>query len=188
MSDAEQRREDDRHEPGHDERDGDDGKQRERVFAGRACGKADRNEAGDRDQRAGQHGEGIGAEGERRGLTLSSPCASRVSMASVVVMASSTSNASAMMSAPSEMRCMSMPASSMSEKTMASVSGMASAITRPGPNAEADEAHRQNDRDRLPQRRHELGDRALDRHRLIGDQFRLDAERQIGGDLAPSPS
>ena len=69
-SDAQQRREDDGHEPGHDERDADDGKQRERVFARRAGRKADRDEAGDRDQRAGQHGEGIGPEREGRGLHL----------------------------------------------------------------------------------------------------------------------
>ena len=36
------------------------------------------------------------------------------------------------MSAPSEMRCMSMSANSIAAKTMASVSGMASATTRPG--------------------------------------------------------
>ena len=53
-------------------------------------------------------------------------------MASVVVMASSTISASAMISAPSEMRCMSILASSMIENTTASVSGMASAMTRPG--------------------------------------------------------
>ncbi len=49
-----------------------------------------------------------------------------------MVIASSTSNASAMISAPSEMRCMSMPAISITEKTMASVSGIDSAITGPG--------------------------------------------------------
>ena len=53
-------------------------------------------------------------------------------MASVVVMASSTISASAMMSAPSEMRCMSMPDICMTENTTTSVIGMANAITRPG--------------------------------------------------------
>jgi hypothetical protein len=53
-------------------------------------------------------------------------------MASVVVIASSTRSASAMMSAPSEMRCMSIPAKSIATKTMARVSGMAVAMTRPG--------------------------------------------------------
>ena len=38
-----------------------------------------------------------------------------------------------MMSAPREMRCMSIPVISISEKTMASVNGMASAMTKPGP-------------------------------------------------------
>ena len=52
-------------------------------------------------------------------------------MASTVVMASSTSSASAMISAPSEMRCRSMFARSISANTSASVSGMVSATTVP---------------------------------------------------------
>ena len=47
-------------------------------------------------------------------------------------MASSTINASAMIRAPSEIRCMSMPESSITEKTTAKVNGMAAAMTRPG--------------------------------------------------------
>ena len=131
--DTEQRRKDDRDEPRHDERHRDHGEQREGVFAGRACGETNGNESGNGDKRAGQHGDGIGSEGERCRIddviALRKPAES---VASVVVIASSTSNASAMMSAPSDMRCMSMPVSSISEKTMASVSGMASAMTKPG--------------------------------------------------------
>jgi hypothetical protein len=52
-------------------------------------------------------------------------------MASIVVMASSTSSVSAMISAPSEMRCKSMPNTDISGNTMASVSGMDSATTEP---------------------------------------------------------
>ncbi len=80
-----------------------------------------------------------------------------VVMASIVVMASSTSKASAMISAPREMRCISILAISIIEKTIASVSGIAVAITRRRPHTETDEADRQNDGDRLPERRHELG-------------------------------
>ena len=112
--------------------------------------------------------------------TLSSPCPSRVSIASVVVMASSTSSASAMISAPSEMRCMSMPSRSMTTKTMASVSGMASAMTRPGLTPRLMKLTDQDDADRLPERRHEFRDRAFDGHRLVRDQDRLDAQRQFG--------
>ncbi len=53
-------------------------------------------------------------------------------MASTVVIASSTSSVSAMMSAPSEMRCRSMCATSMTANTIASVSGIANATTAPG--------------------------------------------------------
>ena len=51
---------------------------------------------------------------------------------------------------------------------------------QPGPHAEADEADHKDDGDRLPQRCHEFGDRVFDRHRLIGHQLRLDADRQVG--------
>ena len=47
---AEQRREDDRDQPGDQERYGDDGEQREAVLAGRALREASRDEARDRDQ------------------------------------------------------------------------------------------------------------------------------------------
>ena len=56
-----------------------------------------------------------------------------------------------------------------------------------GPDAEADDAHRHDDGDRLPQRLHELADGTLDDRRLIGHQRRLDADRQIGGEFVHSP-
>jgi hypothetical protein len=40
---------------GHQERDADDGKQREAIFAGAALREANRHEAHDRHQRSGQH-------------------------------------------------------------------------------------------------------------------------------------
>ena len=45
----------------------DDRKQREAILAGAARRKADRHEAGDGDQRAGQHRKGRGGVGEGRG-------------------------------------------------------------------------------------------------------------------------
>ena len=48
------------------------------------------------------------------------------------------------------------------------------------------ETRGQDDRDCLPQRRHEFGNRAVDRRRLIGHQFRLYAERQIRRGLGKS--
>ena len=56
-----------------------------------------------------------------------------------------------------------------------------------GPHAEAEEAHAQDDRHRLPQRFHELADGDLDRGRLVGDEMRLDADRQVGLDARPAP-
>src|SRR6185295_5451120 len=48
-------------------------------------------------------------------------------------------------------------------------------------NAEADEAHDENNADRLQQRRHEFRDGAVDGDGLIGDELRLDTNRQICG-------
>ena len=56
-------------------------------------------------------------------------------------------------------------------------------MTRPGRTPRLMKLTDEDDGDRLPQRGHEFGDGALDRHRLVGDQLRLDADRQIGGDL-----
>ena len=54
---------------------------------------------------------------------------------------------------------------------------------RARPQAKADDAHRHDDGDRLPERFHELADRGLDDDRLVGDQRRVDAERQVGDAL-----
>ena len=51
-----------------------------------------------------------------------------------------------------------------------------------GAHAEADEARDEDDGDRLPERRHEVGDRVIDGHGLVGNQMRFDAERQVGRD------
>ncbi len=64
--------------------------------------------------------------------SLESPAPSLRIIASTVVIASSTSSASAMISAPSEMRCSPVCVTSITAKTIASVSGMASATTAPG--------------------------------------------------------
>ena len=51
-----------------------------------------------------------------------------------------------------------------------------------GAHTEADEAHDENDRDRLQQRCHEFGDGAVDGDGLVRDQFRLDADGQVRRD------
>ena len=91
-----------------------------------------------------------------------------------------------MISAPSEMRCMSMPDSSMIGKTMASVSGMESATTRPGRTPRLMKLTARMIAIACQQRCHEFGDGVVDGDGLVGDQLRLDADRQVGRDLAPS--
>ncbi len=63
--------------------------------------------------------------------SFSSPSARRIVMASIVLMASSTSSDSAMMSAPSDMRCKSMLTYCITGKTTASVSGIENATIAP---------------------------------------------------------
>ena len=64
---------------------------------------------------------------------------------------------------------------------MASVNGNGERDNQTGADTEADEAHGENDRDRLQQRCHEFGDGAVDGDGLVRDQFRLDADRQVRG-------
>src|SRR5262249_31087202 len=54
---------------------------------------------------------------------------------------------------------------------------------QPGADAETDETHRQDDRNGLPERRHEFRYGPFDGYRLIRDQYRLDPERQVGRDF-----
>ena len=63
--------------------------------------------------------------------SLLSPAARREVITSTVVMASSTNRPSAMIRAPSEMRCRSIPVNSMIGNTIARVSGIDRAITAP---------------------------------------------------------
>ena len=60
-----------------------------------------------------------------------SPASRRETMVSTVIMASSTSRPSAIISAPSEMRCRPIPASIIPAKVMARTSGIAAATTSP---------------------------------------------------------
>ncbi len=52
-----------------------------------------------------------------------------------------------------------------------------------GSHAEAHEAADEDDQDRLPQGRHEIVDRHIDGDRLVGNQRRLDSDRQVGLDV-----
>ena len=91
------------------ERYGDDDEQGEGELAGAAVVERDRDEARDGHQRAGQHRKGGGGVDIGRRLLSLSPTSSRATIISTAIMASSTRRPSAMMSAPSEMRCSEMP-------------------------------------------------------------------------------
>ncbi|OWK19724.1 hypothetical protein AJ88_39090 [Mesorhizobium amorphae CCBAU 01583] len=65
-------------------------------------------------------------------VILSCPSSIFEIIISTAIMASSTRRPSAMISAPSEMRCSEMPKYCIATKVMASTSGMATATTMPG--------------------------------------------------------
>src|SRR5487761_1928993 len=64
-------------------------------------------------------------------LNLSQPCSIFTTIISTAIMASSTNNPSAMTSAPSEIRCRSIPKTFMAKKVMTSTSGIDNATTKP---------------------------------------------------------
>ena len=87
-----------------------------------------------------------------------------------------------MISAPSEMRCMSMSAISMIGKTIASVSGIESAMTRPG---RTPRLMKLTTRMMATACQSDVMNSAMalvDGDGLVGDELRLDAERQVGGE------
>ena len=101
-------------------------------------------------------------------------------MTSMVVMALSTSRLKEMMRAPSEMRWRSMCIAPMIGNTIAMVSGMVSATTEPGLKPRLMMLTAMMMAIACQSEFHEFADRGLDDDRLIGDQRRVDAERQIG--------
>ena len=88
-----------------------------------------------------------------------------------------------MISAPSEMRCRSMLSDVHDREHDRQRQRDRQRHHRAGAHAEADEAADEDDHDRLPQRGHEVADRDVDGDRLVGDQHRLDADRQVGRDV-----
>ena len=87
------------------------------------------------------------------------------------------------MSAPSEIRCRSIPKNAIATNTAASTSGIERATTAPARRPRLTRLTAEDDGDGLPQRLHELVHRMLDGHRLVGDERRLDPDRQVRGDL-----
>ncbi len=180
---ADQRRKDHRHEPRDNQRNGHHREDREGVLAGRALGEADRNEAGDRDQRADQHRRGQRAVGKGgglvRGVTGAQPAQHRVHRGHRVVDQHPERD---------------------DQRTQRDAVQVDVSHVHHGeddghrqrngqrhhgawPHPQADEAAHENDDDGLPQRGHEVVDGMVHRDSLVGDQHRLDADRQVGLDL-----
>ena len=74
----------------------------------------------------------------------------------------------------------------MTGKTIASVSGIDSATTAPGRTPRLTKLAAMMIRIACHKRGRELVDREVDRDRLVGDQDRLDADRQLGAGSRPS--
>ena len=181
--DAQQRREHHRDEPRHEQRDG------RRRRRSRRCIRR-RSSARSRSARSPPIGDEACRSAWRRPAScrrrspprsLSSPSASRVDHG---VDRSSwrrrPAAPSAMISAPSEMRCRSMSNDLHDRKDDGERQRDRQRDDGARPDAQADEADRHDDGDGLPQRLHELADGVIDVTRLVRDQMRLDAERQVG--------
>ena len=104
----------------------------------------------------------------------SKPCSIFTTIISTAMMASSTRRPSAIISAPSVIRCKSRPMASMTMNTTASTSGTDSATTAGAP-AERQKAYEQHDRQRFDEGMDELVDSMVDDDRLIGDLLEIEA-------------
>ena len=170
--DAEQRREQHGDEPGDDQRDRHHGEDRERVFAGGAAGEADRHEAGDGDERAGQHRQRQRLVGEGRGLFLAVALGEarrhHVDRRHRVVDEQAQRN-----DERAERDALQVDMHRLHDrKHDRDRQRNRQRHHRARPQAEADDADRHDDGDRLPERLHEFADRGLDDDRLVGDERR----------------
>ena len=121
-------------------------------------------------------GKAVEVKAKVAALIFSMPSSIFEIIISMVIIASSTRSPSAMMRAPSEMRCRLMPSASMATKTMASTSGMDRATTSPALKPEAEEADRQHDDDRLDKRLGEPADGLAHDLGLVRHEVELDAD------------
>jgi hypothetical protein len=171
---AEQRREQDCDQPGYDKRNRNYRKQRKAVFPGVAAGEADGDEAGDRDQRAGQHRErgggiGVSRNGEPIEAALE-PAHHRV------VDQQAESDDESTERDPLKRYA----AEGHAEKDDGQDERDRQCDDRAGPQSEGQKADGEHDCDGFPERLREAADRGSGDDRLIGDEVRLDPDRQIG--------
>ena len=181
--DAEQGRKQGRNNPGRDQRDGDDGENREGVFARGAAREADGNEPRDSDQCAGEPRKGGGGVGEGGGLLLVvamlQPRDHCLDRDHGVVDEQTEGNDEGAERDPLKADAEHQHCGEHRGEDERDRDGHHGARAR----AEADQADRENDRDRLPQGLHEVVHRMLDGDGLVGDERRLDPDGQIRRDL-----
>ena len=118
-------------------------------------------------------GKAVESQANDAARTRSQPCSIFTTIISTAMMASSTSRPSAMIRAPSVIRCRSMPIAFMTMNTIASTSGTDKATTMPVRQPSARKLTNRHDRERLDEGMDEFADRMLDHRRLIGDLLRV---------------
>ena len=179
----EQRREQDGHEPRHEQRDGHHGEDREGVSPAELCA-IHGHEARGRDERAGEHRKCHRFVRRTPRSRCCRPGRQRVVMTSTVVIASSTSRPSAMIRAPSEMRCRSMLERLHDRKVIARVSGIEAATIAPGRMPRLTMLTAMMMAMACQREGGEFADGVVDDGGLVGHQDRLDADRQVVDDVA----
>ena len=175
----EQGGEDHGHEPGDQQRDADHREDIEGVLAGRAGGKAHRDEAGDGDQGAGQHGEGQGPVGIGRrrllGLADGELPGHGVHRGHGIVDQQGQGDDQGAQRDALQVDVQDVHDGEDGGQHQRDRQGHHG----PGPHPQAQEAHRQDDGDGLPEGGGEVVDGRVHRLRLVGDPYRLDADGQI---------
>ena len=172
------RREDDGDEPRCDERQGDDGEQRETILPGVVGRKADRQKAENGDQRSGQHGKGGRGIGEGRRLQL---LHARLDFRDhhldrdhgIIDQKAERNDEGAKRDAlQADVHALH------AEEDDGEHERYRQGNDQPGPEPEAQKAHDEDDGDRLDERLGEFSDGLAHDLGLIGDELELDADRQ----------
>ena len=181
--DAGQRREQHGDDPGHDQRNGDDHEHREAVFAGAALGETDRHEARHRHERARQHRKRRRRIGERRCLDLVEAFFElghhHLDGDHGVVDQQSEGDDESAERDPLQRNAEQIHADEGDRENQ----GNGDCHDDSRPPAEREETDRENDGDGFPQALGELADSLVHDVGLVGDQMRVDADRQVARQL-----
>ena len=181
--DADHRRKHNRDDPRGQQRHGDHREQRIAIFAGTAFGKADRHKARDRDQGAGQHRKRRRRPGMRRRMlaidALLKLADHHFDRDHRVVDEKAERDDQRTQRDPLQADAGIFHVDEDHSEHQRDRAGDHDA----GAQAEAQEAYAEHDRDRFPQGLGKAADGFLDDHGLVGNEMRLDADRQMRDDL-----